>query len=98
MSEPWDWPRRADERRRYFKRVIDTDYRIVRRRRTIGFLSCVMIVGVTLAIIVRLAWAPILGAFALVGVTSPGTMAAVVIGLVIMAATSLHAKVTGRPF
>jgi hypothetical protein len=57
-----------------------------------------MIVGVAAEIIIRFAWAPILMAFVLAGVTSVGTMAAVVIGAVVVAAASLHAKLSRRPF
>lgn len=51
-----------------------------RHRPPLGFLSCPLIVGVAAAIIIRFAWAPILMAFVLVGVTSVGTMVAVIGG------------------
>jgi hypothetical protein len=36
--------------------------------------------------------------FALLGITSPSTMAAVVIGLVIVGAAWVHTRLSGRPF
>jgi hypothetical protein len=59
--EPWDFQSRADERRRYFDRIIDAEYSVVRRQRTLGFLSCcVLIAGVALLVVLHFAWKPIL--------------------------------------
>jgi hypothetical protein len=46
----------------------------------------------------RFAWAPMVMAFVLAGVTSPTTMLGAIIGLAILMAASLHAKLNGRPF
>jgi hypothetical protein len=54
--EFYDWPSRADERRRYFERIINTEYPVVRRRLPLRFLSCVLIVGVTAIILLWFAW------------------------------------------
>jgi hypothetical protein len=52
----WDWPSRADERRRYFERVIDADYRVVRRRQTISFGWYLLIIGVATIFVLRFFW------------------------------------------
>jgi hypothetical protein len=61
--------------------IVDAEYTVVRQRPPIGFLSCVPIVGVAMIFLLRFAWAPILMAFVLVGVTSPSAMLGVIIGL-----------------
>jgi hypothetical protein len=97
--ELWDFPSRADERRRAFaSEVIDAEYHVVRQRPAIGFMSCVMIVGAAAAIVLRFVWAPIVMAFVLAGVTSVGTMAAIIIGAIILTAAWLQSRLSGRPF
>jgi zinc transporter ZupT len=56
------------------------------------------IVGIAALIVLRFAWAPMVMAFVLAGVTSPTTMLGAIIGLAILMAASLHAKLNGRPF
>jgi hypothetical protein len=98
VTEPLehDWPLTM----RYHCRrpVIDAEYRVVRQRPAIGYLSCVLIIGVATVFLLRFAWPALVMAFVLVGVTSPGTMVAVVIGAVIVAAAALRERLSGRPF
>jgi hypothetical protein len=49
-----------------------------------------------MAVIIGVAWAPILMAAIFLGLHTPGEMAAVLIGLGILAAAALQAKLTGR--
>jgi hypothetical protein len=76
----------------------DAEYRVVRQRPAIGFLSCVLIVGAATLIVLRFAWKPILMAFVLVGVTSPAAMLGVIVGAVILGAAALRSKLNGRQF
>jgi hypothetical protein len=92
--EVYDWPSRADERRRSFApQIIDAEFRVIEtrpRRPTASFMSCVLIVGVAAAIALRFAWGPILMGFILIGVTEPRDIAAAVVGLVILGAAWLR--------
>ena len=47
--------------------------------------------------IIRVAWAPILMAFVLLGVTSVGTMAAIIIGAIVLVAAALRERLARRP-
>jgi hypothetical protein len=96
---PWDWPSRADERRRAFEpEIIDAEYRVVRQRPPVGFLSCLLIVGVAAVVLLRFFWPAGIMLFAFAGVTAPSTMAAAIIGLVLVCAIALRERIAGRPF
>jgi hypothetical protein len=100
--EAYDWPSRADERRRAFhEEVIDVEYRVIDTRRRpppIGFGSALLIVSVLAIVLLRFMWPALLMGAVMLGVTTPAEMAAAVIGLTILAAAALHAKLSGRPF
>ena len=100
MSEwrEWDWPSRGDERRRYFERVIDADYRVVRRRQAISFGWAVFIVIVGVVVLLRFFWPAFIMLFAMLGITSVSGMVGVLVLAVILGAAALHAKLSGRPF
>jgi hypothetical protein len=52
------------------RKIIDGEFTVVstrRQRPSIGFLSCLLIVGVAIAVLIRFAWAPLLMAFILIG-------------------------------
>ena len=51
----WGWSGRADERRRYFARFIEVDYRVVRRRQALRFGWSIFIVAVAAIIVLRFA-------------------------------------------
>ena len=55
-------------------------------------------VAIAALVLLRFAGAPILMGFVLVGVDSPGTMAAMIIGPVIILAVALQERWNGRPF
>jgi hypothetical protein len=95
----WDWPNRADQRRRSFTpEIIDAEYRVVRQRSSIGFGSCVFIIAVAAIIVLRFFWPPMIMLFAMLGVTSASGMLVVLVGFVIFGAAALHAKLSGKPF
>jgi hypothetical protein len=96
--EPWDFPSRADERRRAFApEIIDVEYRVIRQR-PVSFVSCLVIGFSVMAVAVSFLWRPLLMAFVLLGVTSPAMMFAVLLAVVIIGAAALQAKASGRPF
>ena len=57
-----------------------------------------MIVSIAALILLRFMWPAVIMGFVLLGVDSPGTMAAMIIGLVIILAASLHSRLGGKPF
>ena len=61
-------------------------------------MSCLLIVGVAAVVLLRFAWPAAIMVFAFSGVTSPGTMAGVLILLTVLAAIALREKLNGRPF
>ena len=101
---PWmyDWPSRADERRRAFApEIIDVEYRVVstvRRRPAIGFMSCLLITGVAMAVLLRFFWPAVLMLFVFAGGTSPSEMIGAIGVLVIVAAAALRERSAGRRF
>jgi hypothetical protein len=80
-----DFLSRADERRRYFERIINTEYPVVRRRRPLGFLSCALIVAGAAIFLIR-------------DITTVGGMLAVIGVVVIVCAASLYPRLRGTPF
>jgi hypothetical protein len=96
--EPYDWPSRADERRRAFEQIIDAEYTVAHQRPAIGYGWCLLIVSVAMIFLLRFAWAPLLMAFVLVDVTSPATMLGVIVGFTTLLAACLQAKLNGKPF
>ena len=99
MSEPLehDWP----PTKPYYGRrpeIIDAEYRVIRQRPALGFMSCVMIVTVAAIFLLRFAWPAVIMLFAFSGVPSPAVMLGVVVGLIILGAAWLQAKVSRRPF
>jgi hypothetical protein len=83
--EPWDFLSRADERRRYFERIINTEYPVVRRRPPLGFLSCALIVAVAAIFLIR-------------DVTTVSGMLAVIGVVVIVCAAALRSRLKSTPF
>jgi hypothetical protein len=57
-----------------------------------------MIVTVAAIILLRFFWPAVLMLFIFAGVDQPGTMAAVIIGLVIILAAALRERLAGRPW
>ena len=94
----WDWPSRADERRRYFERVIDAHYRVVRRRQTISFGWYLLIIGVAAIFVLRFFWPAFVTLFAMLGITSVSGMVAVLALTVSLGAAALRERWNGRPF
>jgi hypothetical protein len=90
-------PSRADERRRAFEPEI-IEARIVPRRPPIGFLSCVMIVGVATIVLLRFFWPAAIMVFAFTGISSVSGMLGLLAGLMIVGAAALHSRLSGRPF
>jgi hypothetical protein len=72
--------------------------RIIPRHAPIGFISCLFICTVAMIELLIFTWRAWLMLFVLVGVTSLSTMAAVIIGIAIVAAAALHSRLSGRPF
>jgi hypothetical protein len=71
---------------------------IVRRWPALGFMSCLLITGVTMIFLLRFFWPAVLMAFVLLGVTSPATMLGVILVLVIVGAAALRERLSGRPW
>ena len=94
---PWDWPSRADERRRAFAPEV-IDARVVRHRPPNRLRLGLLLVTVAPIIVLRFFWPAIIMGFVLAGVTSPATALGVVIGLVILGTAALHSRLSGRPF
>jgi hypothetical protein len=67
---------------------------VVHQRRRVGYLSCLVVVAAA----IRFAFALIVMLFVTLSVTSLSTMAAVIIGLTIVAAAALHSRLNGKPF
>jgi hypothetical protein len=92
------WSGRADERRRYFARVIDADYRVVRRRQAPRFGWSIFIVAVAAIIVLRFAWPAFIMLFAIAGITSGVSgMVAVLVLLVILGVAAMRERWNGRP-
>jgi hypothetical protein len=98
----WDFDELHRRRPRAFApEVIDGEYTVVGQRRyrsPVAFGWCLAIVIVVMAVVLRFFWSGLLMAAILIGVTSPGQMLALLIGLAIIGAAWLHARLAGRPF
>ena len=69
-QEPYDWPNRADERRRTFApEIIDAEYRVVRQRRQRSGPNWPVLIaaGFVLLMLWRLKFGPLLVLAALLG-------------------------------
>jgi hypothetical protein len=86
-----DWPP-AMRRHRRRPEIIDATYYEVRRRRPVGFGTSLLIVTVAAVIVLRFAWAPLLMGAVLLGIETPRDMAAMVIGIIILAAKRLAGR------
>src|SRR5262245_20171709 len=102
MSEraPWDWPpegnwppeRLVQDRRGVYRPAIR------RQRRPIGFGWSLVIVAIAALVLLRFALAPLLMLAVLLGIDSPSQMLGLIVGIVILGAAWLRARLSGKPF
>jgi hypothetical protein len=101
--EAYDWPADDDIRRRSFGRIIDAEFKVVsmrpvRRWPTIGFPTCLVLTIIAAIVALRFCWPALLMAAVMLGIKTPGEMLGLSVGMVILGAATLRARLNGGRF